>query len=538
MKRFNKFLALFLVVVMTAGQLVTGVSATSTEETTSDPNVIHSESFEDWVGEGWVAPEILTYVESANTYNTTNETHKVYWNGATPTSSQYTMFVGTASAVLVPSVGNAKDGNVCIKLAPKAESAGRITLVYRFTDDQKNAFEDGAVYTIGFWCKTEEDTTFNPYMEHYLTAKAANAELVGDEIRGSTTYDVTDGKWVFYEYTFTAHKSDIALESNARVSFGFSQAKKAGAMYIDGIIVTKKTVSIDETASVFVGESKTLTAVQTPAATNSTLTWTSNNENVATVDQNGKVTAVSAGEAVITATADGMVYDTCAVTVKNQMTYEELTNALNSNTEVMLPTNVNGTGNDLVLKSGKTLDLAGNTLTVDSLSALKGANVIDSVGGGKLVVYDGVSLDKGNTYVPVKDGNGYVFYQAFANTSEKAGLTAGVNSLSYADKPTLKTNEQGENVANDLFANGAADNGISLVYRLSWTVEGKTVTMDVALSDAEIIEAHTLNAENQYSLIKLTATNVVDGATVSTVLVSDLGVEYVVNTATYTAVTE
>lgn len=204
----------------------------------------------------------------------------------------------------------------------------------------------------------------------------------------------------------------------------------------------------------------------------------------------------------------------------------------------VLQTDVDGTGNDLVLKSGSTLDLAGYTLTVDSLAALKGANVIDSVGGGKLVAYDGVSLDKGNTYVPVKDGSGYVFYQAFANTSEKAGLTAGVNSLSYADKPTLKTNEQGENVANALFANGAADNGISLVYRLSWTVEGKTVTMDVAFSDADIIAAHTLNAENQYSLIRLNATNVVDGATVSTVLVSDLGVEYVVNTATYTAVTE
>ena len=38
--------------------------------------------------------------------------------------------------------------------------------------------------------------------------------------------------------------------------------------------------------------------------------------------------------------------------------------------------------------------------------------------------------------------------------------------------------------------------------------------------------------------VMLGQNNVVDGATVSTVLVSDLGVEYVVNTATYTAVTE
>ena len=50
-------------------------------------------------------------------------------------------------------------------------------------------------------------------------------------------------------------------------------------------------------------------------ATSPGVSWCSNNTAIATVDQNGKVTAVSAGNATITATADG-ISDTCEVTVQ------------------------------------------------------------------------------------------------------------------------------------------------------------------------------------------------------------------------------
>ena len=62
----------------------------------------------------------------------------------------------------------------------------------------------------------------------------------------------------------------------------------------------------------------TLTATVYPEnATNKDVTWSSDNENAATVDANGKVTAVGEGEAIITATAnDGSgVTASCKVTV-------------------------------------------------------------------------------------------------------------------------------------------------------------------------------------------------------------------------------
>ena len=80
--------------------------------------------------------------------------------------------------------------------------------------------------------------------------------------------------------------------------------------------VTSITLS-QNTASLHVGETVTLTATVKPDdATDKAVTWKSSNDAVATVD-NGKVTAVSLGEATITATtADGTnLTATCAITV-------------------------------------------------------------------------------------------------------------------------------------------------------------------------------------------------------------------------------
>ncbi len=76
-------------------------------------------------------------------------------------------------------------------------------------------------------------------------------------------------------------------------------------------------VSLDiSTAAMIIGDAITFTATVSPSdATYSTVTWSSSNTDVATVDQTGKVAAVSSGSAIITATADG-VSDTCEVTVQ------------------------------------------------------------------------------------------------------------------------------------------------------------------------------------------------------------------------------
>ena len=78
-------------------------------------------------------------------------------------------------------------------------------------------------------------------------------------------------------------------------------------------------VTLDKTTLTFtIGDAaQTLTATVAPAnATNKKVTWTSNKTDVATVDENGKVTAVGVGEATITVTTeDGGKTAACTVKV-------------------------------------------------------------------------------------------------------------------------------------------------------------------------------------------------------------------------------
>ncbi|HBQ5645152.1 TPA: Ig-like domain-containing protein [Klebsiella variicola] len=84
----------------------------------------------------------------------------------------------------------------------------------------------------------------------------------------------------------------------------------------DPIAVTGVTVS-PTTASIAEGSTQQLNATIAPSnATNQAITWTSSDEDVATVNANGLVTAVGAGTATITATtSDGSKTATSAITV-------------------------------------------------------------------------------------------------------------------------------------------------------------------------------------------------------------------------------
>jgi len=80
---------------------------------------------------------------------------------------------------------------------------------------------------------------------------------------------------------------------------------------VTGVSLNKTSMSLNE------GATEGLVATVAPSnATNKTVSWTSSNTAVATVDANGNVRAIAAGSATITVTtADGGKKATCAVTV-------------------------------------------------------------------------------------------------------------------------------------------------------------------------------------------------------------------------------
>lgn len=80
--------------------------------------------------------------------------------------------------------------------------------------------------------------------------------------------------------------------------------------------VKAESVSLDkETLSLIVGETAKLTAAMTPEDAKDTLTWTSSSSQTAAVDQEGIVTAVAEGTAVITVVTGNGKTDSCTVTV-------------------------------------------------------------------------------------------------------------------------------------------------------------------------------------------------------------------------------
>ncbi|MDZ7608993.1 MAG: Ig-like domain-containing protein [Eubacteriales bacterium] len=128
---------------------------------------------------------------------------------------------------------------------------------------------------------------------------------------------------------------------------------------VTGVTVSPKVLSLITGPSSF---SKTVTATVKPEnATNKNVEWISSNPSVATVNQNGVVTAVAVGTAVITArTLDGGFSDTCLVTVAVPGPY--LINPDESIIFITLPNNyVAPSGHVLVVPAGS--DLSGLATT-------------------------------------------------------------------------------------------------------------------------------------------------------------------------------
>lgn len=111
----------------------------------------------------------------------------------------------------------------------------------------------------------------------------------------------------------------LQADANVTVSGNGDIKKQTGSGQIS---VSVAGVSLDKTEIVLVeGSSEKLTATVEPAnATNKGVTWSSDHEAIATVDQNGAVTARRGGQATITVTtADGSKTATCTVRVKIQI---------------------------------------------------------------------------------------------------------------------------------------------------------------------------------------------------------------------------
>lgn len=133
--------------------------------------------------------------------------------------------------------------------------------------------------------------------------------------------------------TFSYNSNALSLSNGGNYPYiAFSSSYKyfdfdssAATITLYERVVAAKSVEVNPPVHAMApNATKQLTAVVYPTnAANKNVTWTSNNNDVATVGDTGLVTAKAVGEATITATTeDGGHTDTCVVTVTNNATKE------------------------------------------------------------------------------------------------------------------------------------------------------------------------------------------------------------------------
>lgn len=163
----------------------------------------------------------------------------------------------------------------------------------------------------------------NTVMQLYAntTAKGSNRTFASTT---ASTQNITAGSWTRTELNnlrLRVGGTASSSSSSRRIDFygaDVTVTYQESEVHVTGVSLDKHTASVEQ------GGTDTLTATVTPNnATDKSVTWTSSNTSVATVDANGVVTGVAPGSATITVkTTDGNYTDSCAYTVSAAVLYD------------------------------------------------------------------------------------------------------------------------------------------------------------------------------------------------------------------------
>lgn len=200
------------------------------------------------------------------------------------------------------------------------QSAGQVTITATSTEDPK--------VTKDCTIKVTAPTPAESPVES-VTLPSTLTLTVGQDSTLTPVITPSDAKPKSIKWT-----SDTPGVASVDASSGKISAKSAGTakitVTIDGKVSNACTVTVNQgnvpvtgvtvspsSGTVAVNGTLQLTAnIQPSGATNKSVTWKSLSENIATVDQSGKVTGKAAGNAtILVTTADGGKSATCAVTV-------------------------------------------------------------------------------------------------------------------------------------------------------------------------------------------------------------------------------
>lgn len=271
-------------------------------------------------------------------------------------SSRGSLSYGEVTDSVVKQGGSTSYGNLCYRggsfFYPGEGYRGATARILMYVQTRWGnkfnlQFVDGAGHskTIG-----DFKTLMKWHLEELPTQEEINRNQAVYEIQGNRNPFIDHPEYAAYIYSeagsyYANNGTTMANEVNALLANNNPYGGQTN--------VEPTKLTLDEySCTLEVGQSRALTLGVVPANGNKSVTWESKNNSVATVDQNGKITAVSTGTATIAAVSkvNAKVAAYCVVTV------------VKPRSVVMVE--VDGTPTKTVYNAGDKFDPTGLTVTV------------------------------------------------------------------------------------------------------------------------------------------------------------------------------
>lgn len=317
----------------------------------------------------------------------------------------------------------------------------------------------------------------------------------------------------------SSEKINIKLSSLTKVNS--VKVSTSGRAYLSKITficgeekpVPVTAISIPSTKSISTGNSETLTVTYTPsnANTGKAITWTSNNNSVATV-LNGTVNGVSPGTATITATSEGGLTAKCTVTVSNisvtGVTLSSTSETLSIGSTKQLNATVspsNATNKSVTWTSSNTSVATVDTNGLVTAKAVGTTTItVKTVDGSKTAT---CSITVSETK---KDAWTIMIYMCGADLESESGLaTSDIKEiLSVGSQPddvniVIETGGSNKWSLSSSYIQGATKIDPSKLSR--WHVANKKLVLDTTLSYASMGSSSTLQSFVEYGLTEYPA---------------------------------
>ncbi len=291
--------------------------------------------------------------------------------------------------------------------------------------------------------------------------KEALGTLVTDvkgQLAGLNKANYQPAAWAAVEAALAEVEKLPATASEAEVKAAYGKLWNAMKKLKASPFVAVSSVKISTTSlTLAVKKTATLTATIAPSnATNQKKEWSTSNQKIAKVDQNGKVTAVAKGTATITVKVDGKTA-TCKVTVTVPVTKVAITESIGGGKKPAV-----AAGKKITLKAGITPSNANNKSVTWSLGSKdkkyasissKGVLSAKKAGAGKTVTVTATAKDGSKKKATIK-------VKIMKNAVTKITLKAGKKTVKAGKKITVKATVK--------------TNGKKASKTLAWSVDKKS----------------------------------------------------------------